>query len=698
MNLKRLLRPESIAVVGGHQAAEVIRQCQKMGYDGQIWPIHPKKDEVAGLPVFRSVDDLPAAPDATFIGVNRRLTIGIVEALAKRGSGGAVCYASGFLEADAEGGELQGALLEAAGEMPVLGPNCYGFINYGAGALLWPDQHGGRCLAQGEKGVALITQSSNLAINLTMQQRGLPITYILTAGNQAQVGLSQLALTALEDPQVTALGMHIEGFDSIAGMEKLAARARELNKPVVALKVGKSVQAQQATMTHTASLAGSHAASAAFLQRLGIGQVDSIPGLMESLKLLHVHGPLNGYRLCSMSCSGGEASLMADAVQGRKVYYPALNSVQKAPVEAVLGELVTVDNPLDYHTYIWGDEAGMQAVYQSMMEIGFDLSVLLLDFPHPERCDDRDWIVALRAFKAAVKASGAKAAITATLPENIPEPYITELMQQGVVAISGSEEVVTAAEVAADIGIAWQQPQAAALPAFTVSGQSAGVGDTLHEDVAKQLLSEYGIAVPQGCRIDSPAAVPEAIAIFGAGRPLVAKQLGIAHKTEDGGVRLNLRDQSQILSAVTDLLNSGHPGLDTPAVLLEAMVQDVVGELIIGVVRDQQFGWVLTLGAGGIWVEVLKDTATLLIPARRSEIETALAGLKVAPLFQGYRGAEVGDMATVVETVMKVQDLVMARPDLLELDINPLMVCAQNQGAWAADALIVLDECQDRRA
>ncbi len=685
MNLQRLLRPNAIAVVGGHQAAEVVRQCQKIGYSGHIWPIHPSKDYIEGLPVFRSVDDLPAPPDATFIGVNRRLTIGIVEALAKRGAGGAVCYASGFLEADAEGGQLQGALLEAAGNMPVLGPNCYGFINYGAGALLWPDQHGGRVLGEGEKGVALITQSSNLAINLTMQQRGLPITYILTAGNQAQVGLSQLALTALEDPQVTALGLHIEGFDSVTGMETLAARARDLNKPIVALKVGKSAQAQQATLTHTASLAGSHAASTAFLQRLGIGQVDSIPALMETLKLLHVHGPLAGYRLCSMSCSGGEASLMADAVQGHKVHYPALTPEQKAPVEAVLGELVTVDNPLDYHTYIWGDETGMQAAYQAMMSIGFDLSILLLDFPHPERCDDRDWMVALRAFTAAVKASGAKAAITATLPENIPEPYINDLMQQGIVAISGSEEVVTAAEVAADIGAAWQQNGAEPLAALSNQQVNPSTQVTLYEDAAKQLLAEHGIAVPPGMSIPLVEEIPAALHSFPAGTRWVVKQLGIAHKTEAGGVRLNLADSAQVQSAAADLLNTD--GVDE--VLIEAMVQDVVGELIVGVVRDPQFGWVLTLGAGGIWVEVLQDTATLLIPAQRREVQDALAGLKVAPLFNGYRGKPAGDMRAAVDVVMRVQDLVLARPDLVELDINPLLVCAE--GAWAADALVQLD-------
>ena len=214
--LERLLRPKSIAVIGGGAfGTNVVRQSLKMGFAGEIWPVHPTRDEVEGLRAYRSVGDLPGAPDATFIGVNRHLTIEMVGALRQRGAGGAVCFASGFRETgayDADGDSLQERLLEAAGGMPIIGPNCYGLINYADGALLWPDQHGGIRLADGGRGAAIITQSSNIAINMTMQARGLPVAYIMTAGNQAQTGLSEMALGLIEDERVSVLGLHIEGF------------------------------------------------------------------------------------------------------------------------------------------------------------------------------------------------------------------------------------------------------------------------------------------------------------------------------------------------------------------------------------------------------------------------------------------------------------------------------------------------------
>ena len=174
--LDRLLRPRSIAVIGGgFWCANVIEQCRKVGFQGEIWPVHPSKPEVGGLPAYPSIEDLPSDPDASFVGVNRKVTIEAVAALAAVGAGGAICFASGFREANAElhdGEALEQALLDAAGEMPIIGPNCYGFLNLLDGAALWPDQHGAnRC----DSGVAIITQSSNIAINLTMQKRGLPV-------------------------------------------------------------------------------------------------------------------------------------------------------------------------------------------------------------------------------------------------------------------------------------------------------------------------------------------------------------------------------------------------------------------------------------------------------------------------------------------------------------------------------------------
>ena len=204
--LSRLLRPRSIAVLGSVWAENVIAQCHKMGFDGPVWPVHPTRDTVGGVPAYRALADLPGVPDATFIGVNRFATLDVVRALAAMGAGGAICFASGWEEAGEAG--LQAELVAAAGGMPVLGPNCYGVINYLDGALLWPDQHGGRRVA---RGVALLSQSSNIVINLTMQARGLPVAYVACLGNAAQVGLAELAGALLADERVTALGMYVEG-------------------------------------------------------------------------------------------------------------------------------------------------------------------------------------------------------------------------------------------------------------------------------------------------------------------------------------------------------------------------------------------------------------------------------------------------------------------------------------------------------
>jgi acyl-CoA synthetase (NDP forming) len=687
--LERLLRPKSIAVIGGKEATEVIRQCDRMGYSGEIWPVHPKKDEVGGRRSYASVAELPGVPDAAFVAVNRHLTVDAVRSLAALGAGGAVCYASGFREAgaeDAEGEVLQAALVKAAKSMPLIGPNCYGMINYGDGALLWPDQHGGRRLEPGERGVAIVTQSSNIAINMTMQRRGLPLAYVLTAGNQAQIGISDLALGLLDDPRVTALGLHIEGFDSLAGMEAVAARARALKKPVVAMKLGRSDQARQATLSHTASLAGSDAAATAFLKRLGIARLDSIPAFLETLKLLHVTGPLEGASISSMSCSGGEASVMADAAEGRGVHFRALTPDQTNTVKATLGPLVAVSNPLDYHTFIWAKEDAMTATFGAMVGAGFDLNLLILDFPRGDRCSDAEWWPTLRAFEAALTAQGAKGAVVASLPENLSEEQADQLVRRGIVPLSGIDDALSAAEAAAAIGTAWRQaaPPPVAVPMLSAPGPT----ETLDEAAAKDLLAAHSVMVPAGRRVaDAEAALAAAAEI---GYPVALKALGLTHKTETGAVRLNLATPKALCEAADSLAKLG------TGLYVERMVPSPLAEIIVGVTVEPPFGPVMTLGSGGVLVELLRDTATLLLPARRKEIEAALMNLKSAPLLTGYRGRSRGDLAAAVRAIEAVQSLVLAQPgSIVELEINPLIVSAEGEGAFAADALIVRREAPD---
>ena len=190
--LRRLFSPKSVAIIGGGVwCRSVIEQLFKIDYKGKIFPVHPSKKEILGIKSFKDVEDIPTIIDATFIGVNRNITIEVVKHLNSLNAGGAVCFASGFLEAEGDkkgSGELQKSLIEAAADMPILGPNCYGFINYLDHAV-WPDQHGGTTV---DKGVAILTQSSNIAINITMQTRGLPISYIMSVGNQASLGFSRL--------------------------------------------------------------------------------------------------------------------------------------------------------------------------------------------------------------------------------------------------------------------------------------------------------------------------------------------------------------------------------------------------------------------------------------------------------------------------------------------------------------------------
>jgi acyl-CoA synthetase (NDP forming) len=677
-SLDRLIRPKSIAVFGGKEARRVIEQCDKMGYSGEIWPVHPREDEILGRRCYRSVAELPAAPDASFVGVNRQLTVEIIRALAARGAGGAICYASGFREAASEladGNDLQDALVIAAGDMPIVGPNCYGFINALDGALLWPDQHG---MQRVERGVAVLTQSSNIACNISMQRRGLPLAYIMTAGNQAQTGLSQLAIAALEDPRVTAVGLHIEGFDSMENLQQLATRARELKKPVVTLKVGKSEQARQATVSHTASLAGNDAVSGAVLERLGIGRVDTLPELLETLKLLHLHPPLQSLDISSMSCSGGEASLMADAGVRRKTIFRPLKDEQRQPLRESLGEMVTIANPLDYHTFVWGSLERQTTAFTAMMKGDYALNLIVLDFPRQDRCDAADWDTTCQAVIASAQTTGAVAGIVASLGENMPEETALSLMAAGVVAFSGIDEALAAAEISAGIGAAWARPAPAPLLPVTLTD-----GDivTISESEAKAELARFGLVVPTGRSVQT--AEEAANAAEALGFPVVLKGLGVAHKTEAGAVRLDLADRQAVLDAALAMKHvaSGY--------LVERMIGKPVVEIIVGALRDPVAGLVLTVGAGGILVELLEDSAILTLPTTPEAIMQALSGLKIKKLLDGYRGGPKGDLEALTTAISAIAAYVTENAaNLEELDINPIMVLPQGLGTVAVDALI----------
>ncbi|TNJ45085.1 acetate--CoA ligase family protein [Phaeobacter sp. B1627] len=671
-SLTRLFRPKTIAVIGGGAwCSAVIEQCRKMGFPGEIWPVHPKAAEVAGLPAFADVGALPEAPDASFIGVNRFATVEIVAALAARGGGGAVCFASGFLEAeaeDAEGADLQENLLQAAGDMPILGPNCYGFINYLDGALLWPDQHGGR---QVDKGVAIVTQSSNIAVNLTMQTRALPLAYVVTCGNQAQTGLAAIGAALLDDDRVTALGLHIEGFGDLRAFEALAAKARQLGKPIIALKVGKSAQARVATVSHTASLAGGDAGAGALLSRLGIPRLHDLSAFLETLKLLHVVGHLPSTRIATISCSGGEASLSADMAHGRGVSFPPLNDRQRRDLRAALGPMVALANPLDYHTYIWRDTDAMTRAFSAMVDPQLALTILIVDFPRADRCDASDWDCTIQSAIAVRAHTGQPIAMLATLPELLPEPVAERLLAAGVIPMMGLAEALSAVEAAG------AHRGDAPPPPLLMPTKSQKDPELVPEGEAKARLARFGLRVPRAETAHSVVAARAVAADIGY--PVVLKGDGIAHKTEEGAVRLNLSSGQEVSDAAV--------AMPTDRFLVEEMVAGAVAELLIGVVKDPAHGFVLTLAAGGTLTEIMKDATSVLLPATDAMLDDALNSLRIAPLLAGYRGAPPADRAAILRAIRAVESYVLAEAEgLEEIEINPLL-CTPTD-AVAADALM----------
>jgi acetate---CoA ligase (ADP-forming) len=658
-DLSRLLRPRSIAVLGSGWAVNVIEQCRKMGFDGPVWPVHPTRTEIAGIPCTPTLADLPEAPDATFVGVNRHATLDVVRELAAMGAGGAVAFASGWSEAGAA--DLQARLVEIAAAMPVLGPNCYGVINYLDGALLWPDQHGGRRV---ERGVAVLSQSSNIAINLTMQARGLPIAYVACLGNAAQVGLAELGQALLADPRVTALGLYVEGIADAHALAALAEAARSADKGIVAIKSGRTEAARQAAASHTAALAGAGVASSAFLLQAGVAEVASLAELVETLKIYHVHGPGLGRRLCSLSCSGGEAGLVADLAAPVGIDLPPPSAAQRAALATTLGPLVTIANPLDYHTFIWGDGPRTTEVFTTMLA-GYDAGVFIIDPPRPDRCDPSSFAPALAAIEAAQAATDRPAFPVASLPENYEEDAASAAIDRGLVPLMGMETALAAIRAA-------QTP--AGHPGWrpwpVVPDHPRRM---LDEAASKTRLAAEGIDVP--CGVTAPTLEELEPLVQGLARPLALKGLGFAHKSEAGVVRLGLTT----LSDASDM-----PGAQ--GYLVEEMVTGALAEMLVGIRRDPVYGATLTLGLGGVTAELLADTVTLVAPVTAEEIVQALRRLRLWPLLDGYRGRPRPDVDAVVEVALKLQRLLGGEPALQEIEINPLMV--RTRGAVAADAVI----------
>ena len=678
-NLHRLISPKSIAVVGNRGANFAIRESLKLGYCHQIWAVHPYLESLEGIKCFKDIKDLPEVPDATFIAVNAESAIEVVSDLKSMGGGGAVLYASGFGEVGAEGLMRNQQLVKAASGMPLIGPNCYGFINSLDGIALWPDVHGCEPVSEG---VAIITQSGNIGLNMTMQSSGLPIAYMFTLGNQTNTNIADIIHAMLDDSRVNAIGLHIEGISDIKSFDIAAKRALMMKIPIITIKSGKTKASAKIALSHTSSLTGSDELYNALFERLGIARVETVPEFLETLKLINVLGVIEHGGVASMSCSGGEAGMMADLIDGLEINFPSLSSSHKAKVKQTLNDYVEVDNPLDYHTFIWGDRKRTSECFSAMMSGQFAATMLLLDWPKSKESEQKDWDATLFALSDALSGTNEKAIVLASMADCMPKRIIEECLSLGIAPMVGLDVCLKALNHSYKIGRAFSSNSSPDLEVLRNSSEHKSK-QQLTEYQGKQLLKKYGVTIPMGCLVEN---VTEAIkAAEEISFPVTLKVSGakLAHKTELNGVRLNIQNVKTLKEACDDLFKI------SPELLIEKMIESPICELIIGMDYDPTFGKHIIVGGGGVFVELLQDSSVLILPVSREDIRLALSNLKVFKLLEGYRGGMKGDIEAVIDSVMSVIELIRTNA-VEELDINPLLVLKGSDGVVAADTLIKL--------
>jgi acyl-CoA synthetase (NDP forming) len=684
-NLQRLLKPRHIAFIGGRDASIAINEARRRGFNGKMWAVNPKRTDLADVPCVASIDQLPEVPDAVYLAIPAGGVVDALRSLAQIGVGGVVCFSAGFKETGDE--QAEQALIEATGDMALIGPNCYGLINYIDNSALWSFEHGGWSPGYG---AAIITQSGMFSSDITMSQRSLPLAYMISAGNQAVLGQEDFLDVFVDDPAVRAIGLHIEGLRDIPRFERAALKALAKGIPVVALKTGSSAIGSALTVSHTGSLSGSAELYEALFARTGVISVTNPSQFLETLKFLCVVGAPKGGHVAGFTCSGGGATMLADYAEKIGLVFPPIDPQQQPKLTALLPDIATVSNPLDYTTPIWGMPDQTYPVFAKAMEaVAADVAILVQDYPAEGLDASKNYYqLDAKMFARAAKEQGLPAAICATLPENMDAQTRQFLIAEGVAPMQGIHEALNAIQHAAN----WSRARARIassgpeplLPAFHLGSLAM-----MTEDEGKDWLANTGFTVPEGQAVSGQHAPNAATEI---GFPVALKMMGplLAHKTEAGAVILNLRDVDAVKAAVAQMqadVGAYSPDAVTDRFLVETMSPPPLAELIVTLRKDLQFGAALVLGSGGILVELVGDAVTLLLPSTPDDIARALQCLRTARLLGGFRGHPKADIQKVA---VRIHDLCQAYlnecTSIAEIEINPLFVYPDN--VCAVDALV----------
>ncbi|KIC12170.1 hypothetical protein RA19_02680 [Leisingera sp. ANG-M1] len=696
--LKRMLNPARVAWFGGGGIAPAIDYMKANGFAGEAIAVNPKRAEIAGLPCVPSAADLPWAPDVAVLVIPKEAVIETVRALSEQGCGGVVCITSGFSES-ADGVARQTEMIEAAGEMPVIGPNCPGIANFLDGNAFMMDHFGNHSPG---KGVAVISNGGAYLSDLGCADRSQPIAYMIGLGNQAMVSVADMLDAVLDDARVTAVNVYFEGIADVGKLSQAAAKAAGKGIPVVAIKGGRSEAGTRAAQSHTASLSGDAAVASALFRRFGWIEVTTPSEAIETVKMLNFTPIPKGLKTGFITSSGSYAVLGGDIAEkaGLQMVPP---SAEVAPaIDAALPAYVGPANPLDIsdaHGWPQGDQL---PIYQAFAQDDYDLFAQVMCYPPESGWDMSTWDATTGAL---AEAKGNRpAAFVNTLAEALPREARDRMIASGMAPLQGIEDGLRAVAHAARYGKSRVDlnPEVMILNAESSARPGGGEaqrpprggragrcladlpGGTLSEAEAKLWLAEAGLDVPRQWLVHGPGGLPE-IPCTCAVKAIVP---GLLHKTEAGAVALNIapEDLSAAISAMAERL--AEQNLEAEGFLIEEMIQDPVGELLVGIRHVPGIGLTLTLAIGGIAVELMQDTATLILPAPRADIEAALRGLKLAPLILGYRGRPAADLAAALNAIEALCAFAAEHPEIAELEVNPLLLTQTR--AVIADAVLTL--------
>ncbi len=688
-NIGRLINPSQIAFIGGSDAEIAINEAKRRGFRGSIWPVNPKRDYIAGYKCYKSVIDLPYGPDAVFLAIPASKIINTVVELNSINAGGIVCYSAGFKEIGKNGLYLEQQLIKSLEDMVLVGPNCYGIINYLDKSALWPFAHGGFCPGFG---AAIITQSGMLSSDITMNQRSLPLTHMISLGNQASLKNTDFISYLINKKEVRAFGLHVESIENISEFELTAKKAIEAQKPIVVLKTGKSKIGATLTKSHTGSIAGSDKVYNSFFEKLGIITVNTPSELIETLKFICISGIPEGRECSAFTCSGGGAAMVADIGDTLDIKFSKIpkNSINK--ISSLLPEIATISNPLDYTTPIWGQKKITKPLFNEVIKsLKPDFSILIQDYPLQGLDETKIYYLNdAIGFSEVISKQKIPGAIISTISENIDSETREKLITHGVAPLQGIGDGL----VAINKVINWFKKKKNINKKLIFKSKKIEKLRNisfLDEFEAKKILLSKNILIPNSIKSSSIKVLKKAKEI---GYPIVLKALSkdLIHKTEHSAIKTNIINEMKLKKALDDMKSNLHknfPNFNTDNFLIERMEPEPICELVVGIKRDKVFGIIVTIGAGGIFVELFKDFKIMVGSVTQKEIMDNLMSLKISTILTGYRGSKKTNINNIVQFINTLLSL-MKDPTLkiTEIEINPVFVYENH--VKAIDAVIAV--------